>query len=111
MGIYATVKSKTINQSGAGSINTIIVPPIRKNAPTIKANVFLCVDAIFAAIKAPANVPKAWAKKGKMKNFKSQFIAFIGTHTGKGKTIDPATRNAIFQLIQVLHQLSRQIYF
>lgn len=56
--------STMVNQTGEGSMNTIMTPPIRKMHPMTKANLTLCLSAINAAISAPTKVPKACAKKG-----------------------------------------------
>ena len=48
-----------------------------KNTPILLANGNWYELAILAAKKAPANVPKAWARKGKIKLVSSQFMALI----------------------------------
>lgn len=67
MGIYAPSKSKKVNQSGEGSMKILAIPPIRKSAPMLISNFILWLAAMSAAAKAPANVPSACAKKGKIK--------------------------------------------
>ncbi|MFM2000470.1 MAG: hypothetical protein RL204_2417 [Bacteroidota bacterium] len=59
MGMYARTKSVASNQRGEGSIMTIIIPPIINTIPMAIAIIILDVAAIFAAMKAPTNVPKA----------------------------------------------------
>lgn len=59
--------STMVNQTGEGSMNTIMTPPIRKTHPMTKANLILCLSAISAETNAPTKVPKACAKNGIMK--------------------------------------------
>ncbi len=47
------------------------MPPARKNTPTANANLSLWVAATIAATKAPAKVPSACARNGKIKCFGS----------------------------------------
>jgi hypothetical protein len=54
-----------LNQSGEGTENTIEMPPKRNTTPTVKLNRNFLVKN--PTIKAPINVPMAWAKKGAKK--------------------------------------------
>ena len=69
MGIYAPTKSKIVNHVGEGNIKTLAIPPNRKKTPIPRANFILWLTAINPAIKAPTNVPRAWAKNGIIKCF------------------------------------------
>ena len=88
--------SMMVNQTGEGSMKTIMTPPIRKMHPMTKANLTLCLSAINAATSAPTKVPKACAKKGIKKCLGSKrckascrpSVVFVTAPSGGGM-IDP----------------------
>jgi len=56
-----------MNYPGAGSRRALIRPPMKNKNPILSASRIRQLTASIAARAAPANVPRAWAKKGNIK--------------------------------------------
>ena len=95
--------SININQIGAGSIAAIIIPPKRNHTPINIGNTILLFLEILETANDPIKVPIECAKKGNIKYFISQFIAFIASKLSvRGKILSPMIINPMLIIIPMI---------
>jgi len=106
------VRSKRTNQSGAGIINTIDIPPKRKNTPTEIDNTIWRLAVYLATINAPTKVPNECARNGNIKYSNSHIVESIRlTPSGIGINKFPAIINPIFAHIPSMHPIKKTNIF